>query len=249
MNLRSKKLPLIIQKYGGSSLNSLERIKKVAQRVLQAKKEGNDIVAVVSAMGDTTDELLALALQVHSHPPKRELDMLLSTGEIVSSALLSIALHSLGAKAISFSGSQVRIITNEAHTKARILRIETERILREIKKGGIVVVAGYQGISLQNTITTLGRGASDTTAVALAAVLKADLCEIYSDVEGVYTADPRIVPQAQKLKHISYAEMLEMASLGAQVIHLRAVEIARRYRVSLHIRSSFSQKEGTIIDQ
>jgi len=242
-------LPLIIQKYGGSSLNSLERIKKVAQRVLQAKKEGNDIVAVVSAMGDTTDELLALALQVHSHPPKRELDMLLSTGEIVSSALLSIALHSLGAKAICFSGSQVRIITNEAHTKARILRIETERILREIKKGGIVVVAGYQGISLQNTITTLGRGASDTTAVALAAVLKADLCEIYSDVEGVYTADPRIVPQAQKLKHISYAEMLEMASLGAQVIHLRAVEIARRYRVSLHIRSSFSQKEGTIIDQ
>jgi aspartate kinase len=241
-------LPLIIQKYGGSSLNSLERIKKVAQRVLQAKKEGNDIVVIVSAMGNTTDELLALALQVHSHPPKRELDMLLSTGEIVSSALLSIALHSLGAKAISFSGSQVRIITNEAHTKARILRIETERILREIKKGEIVVVAGYQGISLQNTITTLGRGASDTTAVALAAVLKADLCEIYSDVEGVYTADPRIVPQAQKLKHISYAEMLEMASLGAQVIHLRAVEIARRYRVSLHIRSSFSQKEGTIID-
>ena len=242
-------MPLIIQKYGGSSLNSLERIKKVAQRVLQAKKEGNDIVAVVSAMGDTTDELLALALQIDSHPPKRELDMLLSTGEIVSSALLSVALHSLGAKAISFTGSQVRIITNEAHTKARILKIETERILREIKKGEIVVVAGYQGISLQNnTITTLGRGASDTTAVALAAVLKADLCEIYSDVEGVYTADPRIVPQAQKLKHISYEEMLEMASLGAQVIHLRAVEIARRYRVSLHIRSSFSQKEGTIID-
>ena len=242
-------MPLIIQKYGGSSLNSVKRIKKVAQRVLQAKKEGNDIVVVVSAMGDTTDELLALALQIDSHPPKRELDMLLSTGEIVSSALLSVALHSLGAKAISFSGSQVRIITNEAHTKARILKIETERILSEIKKGEIVVVAGYQGISLQNnTITTLGRGASDTTAVALAAVLKADLCEIYSDVEGVYTADPRIVPQAQKLKHISYEEMLEMASLGAQVIHLRAVEIARRYRVSLHIRSSFSQKEGTIID-
>ena len=242
-------MPLIIQKYGGSSLSSPERIKKVAKRTLQAKKEGNDIVVVVSAMGDTTDELLALALQVDSHPPKRELDMLLSTGEIVSSALLSVALHSLGAKAISFTGSQVRIITNEAHTKARILKIETERILREIKKGEIVVVAGYQGISLQNnTITTLGRGASDTTAVALAAVLKADLCEIYSDVEGVYTADPRIVPQAQKLNHISYEEMLEMASLGAQVIHLRAVEIARRYRVSLHIRSSFSQKEGTIID-
>lgn len=240
-------MPLIIQKYGGSSLNSPDRIRKVAKRVLQAKKKGNDLVVVVSAMGDTTDELLALALQVGSHPPKRELDMLLSTGEIVSSALLSVALHSLGARAISFSGSQIRIITNEVHTKARILRIETEEISKEIERGRIVVVAGYQGITLRNTITTMGRGASDTTAVALAAVLKADFCEICSDVEGVYTADPRIVPRAQKLKHISYEEMLEMASLGAQVIHLRAVEIARRYRVSLHIRSSFNQKEGTII--
>lgn len=241
-------MPLIIQKYGGSSLNSLKRIKKVAQRVLQTKKEGNDIVAVVSAMGDTTDELLALALQVDPHPPKRELDMLLSTGEIISCALLSMALRSLGGKAVSFSGPQVRIITNEAHTKARILKIETERILKEIKKGKIVVVAGYQGITLQNTITTLGRGGSDTTAVALAAALKANSCEIYSDVEGVYTADPRIIPQARKLKHISYEEMLEMASLGAKVIHLRAVEMARKYKVSLHIRSSFCQKEGTIVD-
>ncbi len=241
-------MPLIIQKYGGSSLNSLKRIKKVAQRILQTKKEGNDIVAVVSAMGDTTDELLALALQVDPHPPKRELDMLLSTGEIISCALLSMALRSLGGKAVSFSGPQVRIITNEAHTKARILKIETERILKEIKKGKIVVVAGYQGITLQNTITTLGRGGSDTTAVALAAALEANSCEIYSDVEGVYTADPRIIPQARKLKHISYEEMLEMASLGAKVIHLRAVEMARKYKVSLHIRSSFCQKEGTIVD-
>jgi aspartate kinase len=241
-------LSFIIQKYGGSSLSSLERIKKVAKRVLQARKEGNDIVAVVSAMGDTTDELLALASQLDSHPPKRELDMLLSTGEIVSCALLSIALHSLGANSISFSGPQVGIITDGNHTKARILKIETEKILREIKKGKIVVVAGYQGITLQNTITTLGRGGSDTTAVALAAALKADCCEIYSDVEGVYTADPRIIAKARKLKHISYEEMLEMASLGAQVIHLRAVEIARKYKVPLHIRSSFSQKEGTIID-
>jgi aspartate kinase len=234
-------LPLIIQKYGGSSLSSPEKIRKVAKRVLQTKKEGNSIVAVVSAMGDTTDELLALALQVDSHPPKRELDMLLSTGEIISCALLSMALRSLGAKSVSFSGYQVRIITDKAHTKARILKIETERIL-------IVVVAGYQGITLQNTITTLGRGGSDTTAVALAAALKANSCEIYSDVEGVYTADPRIIPQARKLRHISYEEMLEMASLGAKVIHLRAVEMARKYKVSLHIRSSFSQKEGTVID-
>ncbi len=241
-------MPLIIQKYGGSSLNSSQRIRKVAERVLQAKKEGNDIVAVVSAMGNTTDELLALALQVNSHPPKRELDMLLSTGEIVSCALLSMALLSLGAKSISFSGPQVRIITDEAHTKARILKIETERILKEISKGKIVVVAGYQGITLQNTITTLGRGGSDTTAVALAAALKANSCEIYSDVEGVYTADPRTIPQARKLRHISYEEMLEMASLGAKVIHLRAVEMARKYKVSLHIRSSFNQKEGTIVD-
>ena len=241
-------MPLIVQKYGGSSLSSPERIKKVAQRVVQAKEEGNDIVAVVSAMGNTTDELLALALQLHSNPPKRELDMLLSTGELISCALLSTTIHSLGVKSISFSGPQIRIITDKTHTKARILKIETENILQEIKKGKIVVVAGYQGITLQNAITTLGRGGSDTTAVALAAALKANSCEIYSDVEGVYTANPRIVPQARKLKHISYEEMLEMASLGAEIIHLRAVEMAKRYGVSLHIRSSFSQKEGTIID-
>jgi len=241
-------LALIVQKYGGSSVSSPEKIKEIAKRVLATKRKGNNIVTVVSAMGDTTDELLELASQVNSHPPKRELDMLLSTGEIVSSALLSIALHSLGGKVVAFSGPQVGIITDEAYSKARILKIETERIRKEIREDKIVVVAGYQGVTSQNTITTLGRGGSDTTAVALAAALGADLCEIYTDVEGVYITDPQIIPEARKLERISYEEMLEMASLGAKVIHLRAVEMAKKYKVPLHIRSSFSKKEGTIID-
>jgi len=237
-----------VQKYGGSSVSSPEKIKEIAKRVLATKRKGNNIVTVVSAMGDTTDELLELASQVNSHPPKRELDMLLSTGEIISSALLSMALHSLGGKVVAFSGPQVGIITDEAYSKARILKIETERIRKEIREDKIVVVAGYQGVTSQNTITTLGRGGSDTTAVALAAALGADLCEIYTDVEGVYIADPQIIPEARKLERISYEEMLEMASLGAKVIHLRAVEMAKKYKVPLHIRSSFSKKEGTIID-
>jgi len=241
-------LALIVQKYGGSSVSSPEKIKEIAKRVLATKRKGNNIVTVVSAMGDTTDELLELASQVNSHPPKRELDMLLSTGEIVSSALLSMALHSLGGKVVAFSGPQVGIITDEAYSKARILKIETQRIRKEIREDKIVVVAGYQGVTSQNTITTLGRGGSDTTAVALAAALGADLCEIYTDVEGVYITDPQIIPEARKLERISYEEMLEMASLGAKVIHLRAVEMAKKYKVPLHIRSSFSQKEGTIID-
>jgi len=241
-------LALIVQKYGGSSVSSPEKIKEIAKRVLATKRKGNNIVTVVSAMGDTTDELLELASQVNSHPPKRELDMLLSTGEIISSALLSMALHSLGGKVVAFSGPQVGIITDEAYSKARILKIETERIRKEIREDKIVVVAGYQGVTSQNTITTLGRGGSDTTAVALAAALGADLCEIYTDVEGVYIADPQIIPEARKLERISYEEMLEMASLGAKVIHLRAVEMAKKYKVPLHIRSSFSKKEGTIID-
>lgn len=241
-------MALIVQKYGGSSVSSPEKIKEIAKRVLATKRKGNNIVTVVSAMGDTTDELLELASQVNSHPPKRELDMLLSTGEIVSSALLSIALHSLGGKVVAFSGPQVGIITDEAYSKARILKIETERIRKEIREDKIVVVAGYQGVTSQNTITTLGRGGSDTTAVALAAALGADLCEIYTDVEGVYITDPQIIPEARKLERISYEEMLEMASLGAKVIHLRAVEMAKKYKVPLHIRSSFSKKEGTIID-
>ena len=241
-------MALIVQKYGGSSVSSPEKIKEIAKRVLATKRKGNNIVTVVSAMGDTTDELLELASQVNSHPPKRELDMLLSTGEIVSSALLSMALHSLGGKVVAFSGPQVGIITDEAYSKARILRIETKIIRKEIREDKIVVVAGYQGVTSQNTITTLGRGGSDTTAVALAAALGADLCEIYTDVEGIYITDPQIIPGVRKLKRISYEEMLEMASLGAKVIHLRAVEIAKKYKVPLHIRSSFSQKEGTIID-
>ena len=241
-------MALIVQKYGGSSVSSPEKIKEIAKRVLATKRKGNNVVTVVSAMGNTTDELLELASQVNSHPPKRELDMLLSTGEIVSSALLSMALHSLGGKVVAFSGPQVGIITDEAYSKARILKIETERIRKEIREDKIVVVAGYQGVTSQNTITTLGRGGSDTTAVALAAALGADLCEIYTDVEGVYITDPQIIPEARKLERISYEEMLEMASLGAKVIHLRAVEMAKKYKVPLHIRSSFSQKEGTIID-
>ncbi len=241
-------MALIVQKYGGSSVSSPERIKEIAKRVLATKRKGNNVVTVVSAMGDTTDELLELASQVNSHPPKRELDMLLSTGEIVSSALLSMSLHSLGGKVVAFSGPQVGIITDETYSKARILKIETERIRKEIREDKIVVVAGYQGVTSQNTITTLGRGGSDTTAVALAAALGADLCEIYTDVEGIYTTDPQIIPEARKLERISYEEMLEMASLGAKVIHLRAVEIAKKYKVPLHIRSSFSKKEGTIID-
>ncbi len=238
----------MVQKYGGSSLSSPERIKAVAERIVGGKKKGEKVVAVVSAMADTTDKLLKLAHQINPCPPKRELDLLLSSGEMVSCAVLTMALNRLGESAIAFSGPQVRIITDEAHTRARIQRIETRRVLEKLGEGKIVVVAGYQGATLKNDITTLGRGGSDITAVALAAALKADLCEIYSDVEGVYTADPQIVPQARKLSRISYEEMLELASVGAQVVHLRAVEVAKKYGVRLHIRSSFSQKKGTIID-
>jgi len=239
---------LIVQKYGGSSLSSPERIKEVARRIARTRKKGNKVVVVVSAMGDTTDELLKLASQVSPNPPKRELDLLLSSGEIISSALLSMALHSLGEKAVALNGSQGGIITNEVHTRARIQRIEVERILKELEKDKIVVVAGFQGVTSENVITTLGRGGSDLTAVALAAALKVKLCEIYTDVEGVYTADPQIVPEARKLRRISYEEMLELASSGAKVIHLRAVEVAQKYKIKLHIRSSFSEKEGTIVE-
>jgi len=239
---------LIVQKYGGSSLSSPARIKEVARRIVKTRKKGKKVVVVVSAMGDTTDELLKLASQVSSNPPKRELDLLLSSGEIISSALLSMALQSLGEKAVAFNGSQGGIITDGVHTRARIQRIEVERILEEVKKDKIVVVAGFQGVTPGNIITTLGRGGSDLTAVALAAALKVNVCEIYTDVEGVYTADPQIVPEARKLKRISYEEMLELASSGAKVIHLRAVEIAQKYKVRLHIRSSFTGKEGTIVE-
>jgi len=238
---------LIVQKYGGTSVSTPERIKNVAKRIVTAKKKGNRLVVVVSAMGDTTDNLIELMKKVNPDPPKRELDLLLSTGEVVSAALLAAALDAMGERSIAFTAYQGGIITDSIHTKARIKKVDTRKILQELSKGKIVVVAGFQGITSENTVTTLGRGGSDTTAVALAAALKADICEIYSDVEGVFTADPRIVPDARKLKKISYDEMLELASLGAKVLHLRAVEVARKFKVPLHIRSSFNEKEGTLI--
>lgn len=238
---------LIVQKYGGSSVANPQRIKTVARKIVNTKREGHRLVVVVSAMGDTTDNLIKLMKQVNSDPPKRELDLLLSTGEIVSAAILAAAINAIGGKAIAFTAYQGGIITNGIHTKARIQRINTRKILSELDAENILVIAGFQGITSDDTITTLGRGGSDTTAVALAAALNADVCEIYSDVEGVFTADPRIVSRARKLKRISYDEMLELASLGTKVLHLRAVEIARKFNVPLHIRSSFTDREGTLI--
>jgi len=241
-------MPLVVKKFGGSSVATLDRISKVARRIVDSKKGNTRLVLVVSAMGDTTDELLSLASRANPEPPKREIDLLLSTGEIVSSALLSMSLNSLGAEAVAFTGLQGGIITDDVHTKARIRKIETDRIVEEIDKDRIVVVAGFQGVTQENIVTTLGRGGSDLTAVALAAALKADMCEIYTDVEGIYTADPRVVPQARKLRRISYDELLEIASSGARVVHPRAVELAKNYEVRLHIRSSFNEKEGTIVE-
>ncbi|MEE9191365.1 MAG: aspartate kinase [Candidatus Aerophobetes bacterium] len=241
-------MPLVVKKFGGSSVATLDRISKVARRIVDSKKGNTRLVLVVSAMGDTTDKLLSLASRANPEPPKREIDLLLSTGEIVSSALLSMSLNSLGAEAVAFTGLQGGIITDDVHTKARIRKIETDRIVEEIDKDRIVVVAGFQGVTQENIITTLGRGGSDLTAVALAAALKADMCEIYTDVEGIYTADPRVVPQARKLRRISYDELLEIASSGARVVHPRAVELAKNYEVRLHIRSSFNEKEGTIVE-
>ncbi len=239
---------LVVQKFGGSSVATLDKIRKVARRIINNKKEDTRLVVVVSAMGNTTNDLLSLASRANPNPPKRELDLLLSTGETVSSAILSMSLNSLGEEAVAFTGLQSGIITNDVHTKARIQKIETETILEEIHKDRIVIVAGFQGVTEKNIITTLGRGGSDLTAVALAAALKADVCEIYTDVEGVYIADPRIIPEARKLKTISYDELMEMASSGAKIMHLRAVEIAKNYGVRLHIRSSFNEKEGTIVE-
>ncbi len=241
-------MPLVVKKFGGTSVATLDRISKVARRIVDGKKGNTRLVLVVSAMGDTTNELLSLASRANPEPPKREIDLLLSTGEIVSSALLSMSLNSLGAEAVAFTGLQGGIITDNFHTKARIRKIETDRIVQEIDKGRIVVVAGFQGVTQQNIVTTLGRGGSDLTAVALAAALKADMCEIYTDVDGIHTADPRVVPQARKLRRISYDELLEIASSGARVVHPRAVELAKNYEVRLHIRSSFNEKEGTIVE-
>ncbi|GAB3762173.1 aspartate kinase [Nocardioides ginsengisegetis] len=237
---------IVVQKYGGSSVADAAGIKRVAQRIVNTRKAGNDVVVVVSAMGDTTDELRDLAEQVTPLPPPRELDMLLTAGERISMALVAMAIAQLGHKAQSFTGSQAGVITDSAHGKAKIIDITPGRIETAIKDGAIAIVAGFQGVS-QDTkdITTLGRGASDTTAVALAAALGADVCEIYSDVDGVFTADPRIVPTARKLDRVSTEEMLEMAASGAKILHLRCVEYARRYNMPIHVRSSFSQKEGT----
>jgi len=238
---------LIVQKYGGSSVANPERIKNVAKRVAGYRKKGDDLVVVVSALGDTTDELIELASKITDIPPEREMDMLLSTGEQISAALLAMAIQQLGYEAISLTGPQVGIITDTAHTKARIVKIEQEKIRRELRKGNIVIVAGFQGMTPENDITTLGRGGSDLTAVALAKTLSADECEIYTDVEGVFTTDPRIEPKARKIEAITYDEMLEMASLGAQVMQSRSIEVAKKFDVPIQVRSSFSDKPGTMI--
>jgi aspartate kinase len=239
---------LIVQKYGGSSVADAERIKRVAQRIVAARKAGDDVVVVVSAMGDTTDELLDLASQVSPLPPGRELDMLLTAGERISMALLAIAIHNLGYEARSYTGSQAGVITTSVHGRARIIDVTPGRLRGALDQGAVVIVAGFQGVA-QDTkdITTLGRGGSDTTAVALAAALDADVCEIYTDVDGVFTADPRIVPDARHIKQITYEEMLELASCGAKVLHLRSVEYARRSRLPIHVRSSYSNRPGTLV--
>jgi len=240
-------MALIVQKFGGSSVANVERILNVARRVAKYKKKGHKLVVVVSALGDTTDELLEIVDKITPQPRERELDMLLSTGEQISVALLAMALHELNIEAISFTGAQVGIITDTSHTKARIIKISADRIFQEIRKGKVVIVAGFQGITLNQDITTLGRGGSDLTAVALAKTLNANSCEIYTDVKGIYTADPRIVKDAHKIDHICYDEMLEMASLGAQVMQARSIEVAKKFDVPIHVRSSFLNEEGTKI--
>ncbi|ONM47449.1 aspartate kinase [Nocardia donostiensis] len=241
-------MALVVQKYGGSSVASADRIRRVAERIVETKKQGHDVVVVCSAMGDTTDELLDLAEQVAPAPPAREMDMLLTSGERISNALVAMAIHSLGAEARSFTGSQAGVITTSAHGKAKIIDVTPSRVREALDEGTIVLVAGFQGVSQDSKdVTTLGRGGSDTTAVALAAALGADVCEIYTDVDGVYTADPRIVPEAQRLEQVSYEEMLELAACGAKVLMLRCVEYARRYNVPVHVRSSYTDKRGTYV--
>ncbi|WP_280235037.1 aspartate kinase [Nocardia cyriacigeorgica] len=241
-------MALVVQKYGGSSVSSAERIRRVAERIVETKKQGHEVVVVCSAMGDTTDELLDLAQQVSPEPPAREMDMLLTSGERISNALVAMAIHTLGEQARSFTGSQAGVITTGAHGKAKIIDVTPGRLREALDEGLIVLVAGFQGVSQDSKdVTTLGRGGSDTTAVALAAALKADVCEIYTDVDGVFTADPRIVSDAQKLEQVSYEEMLEMAACGSKVLMLRCVEYARRYNVPVHVRSSYTDKVGTTV--
>lgn len=242
-------MSLIVQKYGGSTVATPAHMKKVAERIVRVRKEGHDLVVVVSAPGDTTDELIALAKQITEHPDEREMDVLLATGEQQSIALLAIAIKDLGFDAISFTGPQVGIITDEFHGKARIVKVGDEKIRKALKLGKIVIVAGFQGQTNEENITTLGRGGSDLTAVALASALRADLCEFYKDVDGVFTANPRVVPTARKIAALSYEEMLEMASAGAQVLNARSVEFAKKNKVRIHVRSSFHDGEGTYIQE
>jgi aspartate kinase len=240
-------MAIIVQKYGGSSVADVDKIRNVARRAIKAKEKGNNIVVVVSAMGKTTDGLIALARQVTDHPDVRELDVLLSTGELVSSTLLAMALKSMGHDAVSLSGAQAGIMTDAVYTKARIIGIEVKRMKKELKANKIVIVAGFQGITSEDDVTTLGRGGSDTTAVALAIALKADICETYTDVDGVYTADPRIVPEARKVKELGYEEMMELASSGAKVLHLRCVELGEMYDMPILVASSFTDAPGSLI--
>ena len=239
-------MPLVVHKYGGSSVADAEKIQSVARRIAEVRKNGTGVVAVVSAMGDSTDELIELAHSVSKEPHPRELDLLLSTGELVSCTLLTMALRDLGQEAVSLTGTQAGIHTDTSHGRARIHRVDTARMLKELDEGRIVVVAGFQGISDDEDITTLGRGGSDTTAVALAAALEADRCEIYTDVDGIYTADPKVVPEARKLDEIGYDEMLELANYGAKM-HSRSIELGAVYRVAIYVASSFNQTPGTLI--
>ncbi len=238
---------IIVQKFGGSSVANVTCVENVARRITSDVKKGCKVIVVLSAMGDTTDELVNLAKKINTNPSEREMDMLVSTGEQISCALLAMALHKKKVNAISLTGSQVGIITDTYHSQAKILKIEADRIRKELNKGKVVIITGFQGVSTDFEITTLGRGGSDLSAVALAVAIKADMCEIYTDVEGIYTADPRIVLDAGKLKYITFDEMLELSSRGAKVMHTRAVEVAKKFNIPLHVRSSFSKKEGTII--
>lgn len=242
-------MSLVVMKFGGSSVGDVERMKRVAGRIVEAKRSGRRCVVVVSAMGDTTDDLIDMSRELNANPPAREMDMLLANGEQISMSLLAMAIHALGEEAVSFTGWQAGISTEPSHGKARITNIDPKRIEAALAEGKIAIVAGFQGVSANGEITTLGRGGSDTTAVSLAAALGADLCEIYTDVDGVYSTDPRIVRNARKLKQISYDEMLELAHLGAAVLHPRAVEYAKHYQVTLVVRSSFNNSEGTLVKE
>ena len=240
---------IVVQKYGGTSVGDTDKIKNVARRIVGYKENGHQVVTVVSAVGHTTDELVRMAHEITDNPPEREMDMLLSTGEQISISLLAMAIKALGHDVISLTGAQVGIRTNKVHTKAKIMEVSSDRLKKELDAGRIVIVAGFQGVTLDNEITTLGRGGSDTTAVAVAAALRADVCEIFTDVDGVYTTDPRMVPEARKLSQITYDEMLELASLGAGVLQPRAVEFAKIHDVVIHVRSSVNDNEGTFVKE